>query len=426
MFKITDLNKNLVSGLLVSFIALPLCIAISIASGFPVLSGIITAIIGGVLVSQISGSNVTINGPAAGMIVVILDSVQKLGNGDSILGYKLTLGAIVVASALQIATSFTSLPNLMRKFPEVVIRGMMCAIGLIVILKQVFTMFGYKIPKDGMIKLITDVPQAFLGMQLETFFIGIFTIFFIILWNKKIAKIPTFSKIPVYLIVIIFGSVLGHVMNISENKHFLIQSYSSTPSSLFLALPDSILDAFSFPKFQSIASWNFILSVLTIFAVGSIETTLSAIAVDKMDPQKRNTNLQKDLRGVAIGNAICGFVGALPMIAEVVRSSANIKYGATNKSSNFFHGLFILIMVGLLGFMLHLIPMCVLAAMLILIGWNLINVKLVKDMCCEYKLNLPIILSVVFFTLYIDLLVGITSGLIIYSIGKVLVKNARL
>ena len=150
MLKIEDFRKNALSGLLVSFIALPLCLAISIASGFPILAGFITAIIGGMLVSQISGSHVTINGPAAGMIVVILDSVERLGGGDVIAGYKLTLGAIVVASILQIATSFTKIPTLMRKFPEEVIRGMMVAIGSIVILKQIFTMCSYQMPKHKM------------------------------------------------------------------------------------------------------------------------------------------------------------------------------------------------------------------------------------------------------------------------------------
>ena len=131
------LRQNITSGFLVSFIALPLCLAISTASGFPIISGIITAIVGGILVSQLSGSNLTINGPAAGMIVVILDSVERLGGENLVNGYKLTLGAIIIASILQIITSFTKAPEMMKKFPESVIRGMMVAIGSIVILKQI-------------------------------------------------------------------------------------------------------------------------------------------------------------------------------------------------------------------------------------------------------------------------------------------------
>ncbi len=408
-------RNNFLSGLLVSFIALPLCIAISIASGFPILSGIVTAIIGGIIVSQISGSNVTINGPAAGMIVVILDSVERLGGGDAIAGYKYTLAAIVFASVLQVITSFTQLPEKMRKFPESVIRGMMVAIGIIVILKQVFTMFGYKIPKDRLVKLVTDLPQAFLGMQIETFVIGMFVIVCITLWNKFVKK-GVLVKMPVYLLVILLGSLLAFILNISQNQHFLNASLASPPFSLFVKLPHSILEAFALPDFGKISSLSFMISVFTIFAVGSLETILSAIAVDKIDHQKRRSDLKKDLRGVGIGNLICGTVGALPMIAEVVRSTANVKYGATNKWSNFFHGVFLLTMVTLLGGVLGFVPLCVLAAMLILIGWNLINVKLIKQMYHEEKSSILVITSVAFFTIYIDLLVGILAGIVVHAI----------
>jgi len=413
------LRQNITSGFLVSFIALPLCLAISTASGFPIISGIITAIVGGILVSQLSGSNLTINGPAAGMIVVILDSVERLGGENLVNGYKLTLGAIIIASILQIITSFTKAPEMMKKFPESVIRGMMVAIGSIVILKQIFTVFGYKIPHDSMIKLITDIFDAFLGMQLETFAIGIFTIIFIVLWNKVIKKGPL-SRLPVYLLAIILGSAIAYILKISHNQHFLIEEYSVKPSSLFVNLPKSIKDSFAMPIFDKEISINFLISTFTIFAVGSIETILSAIAVDKLDHQRRNTDLKKDLRAIGIGNLICGSIGALPMIAEVVRSSANIKYGATDKWSNFFHGVFLLLFITIFNDIIAFIPLCVLASMLILIGWNLINIKLIREMYREWKPSLIVIITVAFFTIYIDLLVGILMGLSIYYA----IKNA--
>ncbi len=420
MLKVEDLRKNALSGLLVSFIALPLCLAISIASGFPILAGFITAIIGGLLVSHLSGSHVTINGPAAGMIVVILDSVERLGGGDVIMGYKLTLGAIVVASILQIATSFTKIPTLMRKFPEEVIRGMMVAIGSIVILKQIFTVCSYQMPKHKMLQLITDIPLALGGMQVETFAIGIFVIAFIIFWGRLV-KSGFLAKIPVYLLVIVIASILAFAFNIAGNHHYLFSSFAHQSSHLFVELPSSILKAFALPSFDGLTSKNFIISIAMIFAVGSIETILSAIAVDKLDIQKRRTNLQKDLRGVGIGNLICGAIGGLPMIAEIVRSSANIKYGATNKWANFFHGLFLLVFIVFLTKLIGFIPLCVLAAMLMLIGWNLINIKLIKQMYAQWKPSILVIASVVFFTLWIDLLVGIISGLIVYFAFKKLV-----
>ena len=216
-----NLKQNVVSGLSVSLIALPLCLAIANASNFPILTGIITAIIGGLLVSRISGSFLAINGPAAGMIVIVLDCVERLGKGDVMLGYKATLGAIVVAAILQIITGFTKLPNLMRKFPEEVIRGMMVAIGGIIIIKQAFIIFAYQPPKHSLVQLILDLPKAFLGMKIEVFAISIGVVAFIIFWQKKV-KCGFFSKIPVYLLTILLFSVLAFFLDINNNNHYLI------------------------------------------------------------------------------------------------------------------------------------------------------------------------------------------------------------
>jgi MFS superfamily sulfate permease-like transporter len=411
MFKIPDFRQNIISGLLVSFVALPLCIAISMASGFPPLSGVFTAIIGGIIVSQISGSNVTINGPAAGMIVVILDAVQKLG-------YSSTLAAIVFASILQILFSLTSLPEKMRKFPESIIRGMMMAIGLIVILKQLFILLGYRAPSVGLIEMIGYLPNAFMGMEIETFALGSFAIIFIFLWKKYLEKHNVFRKIPVYLVVIIITSILAALFDISNQHHHLMESFATQTASTFLNVPNSILTSFSFPDFSKFYSFDFAISAFTIFAVGSLETVLSALAVDKVDPKKRRTNLKKDLRAVGIGNLICGSIGALPMISEIVRSSANVKYGATNKWSNFFHGIFLLLMITIFNQTLKFIPLCVLAGMLIVIGWNLINFKLFSKIYRRHKYNFLTIISVIFFTLYIDLLVGIVAGVAVYFLTE--------
>ncbi len=416
MFKINDLQKNLTSGLLVSFIAMPLCIAISIASGFPVLSGLFTAIIGGILVSHISFSRLSIKGPAAGMIVVILDSVERLGAGDIMLGYKYTLAAIVLASIAQLITSFTKLPILMRKFPECIIRGMMMSIGLIVILKQLFILFSYKAPKVGLIELFLKLPAAFMGMETATFAIGIFTIILIFSWKKSFDNNKFFKLIPAHLIAIIFGSALAIYFNIAQNSHFLIPEMANPVTSLFLMIPASITDAIAFPDFSKFATFGFALSVFSIFAVGSLETILSAVAVDKLDLSHKTTDLKYDLRGVAIGNLICGLIGALPMITEIVRSSANIKYGATNKWSNFFHGAFLLMMITIFNPFLHFIPLCVLAGMLIMIGWTLVNFPLSIQIFKESKHHFATIISVIFFTLYIDLLVGIFAGIIVYFV----------
>ena len=235
MSNVANLKQNAVAGLSVSLIALPLCLAIANASNFPILAGIITAIIGGLLVSRISGSFLAINGPAAGMIVIVLDCVERLGKGDVMLGYKATLGAIVVAAILQIITGFTKLPNLMRKFPEELIRGMMVAIGGIIIIKQAFIIFAYQPPKHSLVQLILDLPKAFLGMKIEVFAISCGVVAFIIFWQKKV-KCGFFSKIPVYLLTILLFSVLAFFLDINNNNHYLINSFSNPAKSLFINL----------------------------------------------------------------------------------------------------------------------------------------------------------------------------------------------
>jgi len=320
-----------------------------------------------------------------------------------------------VAAILQIITGFTKLPNLMRKFPEEVIRGMMVAIGIIIIIKQAFIIFAYQPPKHSLVQLILDLPKAFLGMKIEVFAISIGVVAFIIFWQKKV-KCGFFSKIPVYLLTILLFSVLAFFLDINNNNHYLINSFSNPAKSLFINIPNSFLSAFSLPNFAQFFSFEFLVSVFAIYAVASIETVLSAIAVDKLDPQNRTTNLRKDLKAIGCGNLVCGLVGGLPMITEIIRSSANIKYGASNSWSNFFHGLFLLLFVLFFASFINFIPLCVLASILMIIGVNLINFPLIKKMYVESKSSLFVILTVVAFTIATDLLIGVFSGLLVYWI----------
>lgn len=417
-----QIKQNIISGLLVSIIALPLSIAIASASQFPVMAGIFTAIIGGILVSQISGSHVTINGCAAGMIVVIIDAVEKLGKGDLILGYKYTLGAIVCASILQIMTSFTKIPQLTRKFPEIVIRGMMMSIGLIVLVKQIFILNGFKPINVDIIALIKYLPQSFIGMQIESFLIGLITISIIIIWKKYFESKKQFRFIPAHLLAIIIGSIIANIYNLHQHQHFLNPSVASPLASSYISIPNNITSAFSFPNFDLFFSIEFLIATLTIYAVASLETMVSAIAVEKVDPLKRTTDLKKEIRAIGLGNAICGMIGALPMIAEIVRSTANVSYGATNKFSNFFHGIALLLMITVFSNFLNYIPLCVLSGMLIIIGFNMINYQLFIKIFKNNKIHALIILITIFFTLKIDLLCGILFGLIAFFIGKKIFK----
>jgi len=419
-----NLKTNFLSGILVSFIALPLCIAIASASSFPIMSGIITAIIGGIVVSQISGNKLAINGPAAGLIVIILDSVERLGDGNNMQGYLYTLGAISIASILQFLTSFTKITDLMRKFPEYIIRAMMMAIGLIVLLKQFFILSNYQPPKVSILGLFKFIPNAILGMQIENFVIGMLVIILIIFWKNILEKKhKIFKLIPIYLLVIFIGIGLAKFIDLKNNQHFLFTQFSHPNANNFINISPNLKEAFNFPDFGIIYSFKFWLSVLTIYSVASIETILSSIALDKIG--KTQTNLNKDLRAIGIGNFLCSLCGSLPMITEIVRSSANVNYGASNKFSNFFHGISLLIMVIFFGSYLNLIPLCVLAGMLILVALNMINLKLFKQIYHQNKIEFFIIITIILTTLYSDLLIGILIGLLLHLIANYGKKTAK-
>ena len=257
-----------------------------------------------------------------------------------------------------------------------------------------------------------------MGANLESLILGIFAIFFIFFWKKYLEQKYRICKIiPVYLLTIFIGAILAQILDIQHNQHFIMKSFSDPLESSFITISKNISDTINFPNFSLIYSLKFWIATFTIYAVGSLETILSAIAIDKIDPQKRQTNLSKDIRGIGIGNAICGSLGALPMIAEIVRSSANISYGATNKIANFSHGICLLLMVTLFQKYLNFIPLSILAGMLIIIALNMINFKDLINHFNKNKKEFFIILAIVFFTLYIDLLVGIGCGLCLHLIA---------
>lgn len=404
-------RSDLLSGFLVFLIALPLCLGISMASGFPPMAGIITAIIGGLVVSRISGSFVTINGPAAGLIVVILDSVQELGNGDAMAGYHLTLAAIVVASVLQILMGIFKAGKLSAFFPSSVVHGMLAAIGIIIMAKQIHTLLGVKPEAKSLLGVIAEVPHSFLNMNPEIAFIGFCGLAILIVW--AFIKNPTLKMIPAPLLVVVLGLFLGQDFDLDEVHEYNIQDhvYPLGPSFL-VAVPQNFFSGFTFPDFSKIAELEFWECVITIWLVGSLESLLSASAVDKLDPYKRNSNLNRDLTAVGVGNLVSGMVGGLPMIAEIVRSSANVNNGAKTAWANFFHGLFLLIFVALFPKLIHEIPLTALAALLVFTGFRLASPKEFAKTLSVGLDNFAVFVITIIGVLATDLLIGVAIGIV--------------
>lgn len=412
-------RSDLLSGFLVFLIALPLCLGIAMASGFPPMSGIISAIIGGVLVSRISGSHVTINGPAAGLIVVIVDAVQSLGQGDAMAGYRYTLAAIVVASLLQILLGIFKAGKLSAFFPSSVVHGMLAAIGIIIMAKQIHTLLGVKPEAKSLLGTIAEIPHSVMNLNPEVSAIGLLGLTLLIIWS--VIKQPTLKMVPAPLLVVLLGLALGQYFDLDHIHQYLFlpdaeilphHEFTVGPSFL-VAVPENFMAGFYFPDFSKIATSEFWVSVITIWLVGSLESLLSASAVDKLDPYKRNSNLNRDLTAVGIGNLLSGMIGGLPMIAEIVRSSANINNGAKTGWANFFHGLFLLIFVALFPKLIHEIPLAALAALLVFTGFRLSSPKEFAKTLAVGLDHFAVFVITILGVLATDLLIGVAIGIVV-------------
>ena len=412
-------RSDLLSGFLVFLIALPLCLGISMASGFPPSAGIITAIIGGVLVSRISGSHVTINGPAAGLIVVVYDAVQSLGGGDAMAGYRFTLAAIVVASVIQIFMGVFKAGRLSSFFPASVVHGMLAAIGIIIMTKQIHVVLGATPEKGSLFSTMAQIPHSLMNLNPEIAIIGFSGLAILIAWSM--IKNKTLKMIPAPLIVVLVGIGFARYFDLDHehmylflpDAHFLPHHEETVGPKFLVAISGNFMSSFYFPDFSKIADLEFWEAVVTISLVGSLESLLSAMAVDKLDPYKRHSNLNKDLTAVGVGNLVAGCVGGLPMIAEIVRSSANVNNGAKTSWANFFHGALLLLFVVLFPRLIHSIPLAALASLLVFTGFRLASPKEFAKTMALGKEQLFIFVVTIIGVIATDLLVGVAIGIVV-------------
>ncbi len=411
-------RSDALSGFLVFLIALPLCLGIAMASGFPPSAGIITAIVGGILVSRISGSFITINGPAAGLIVVILDSVHELGKGDAMAGYRYTLAAIAIAGLIQIAMGVFKAGKLSAFFPSSAVHGMLAAIGIIIMAKQIHVMLGVKPDADTLFQTIGAIPRSLMDMNPEVASIGGIGLAILVLWSML--KSRRLKMIPAPLVVVLVGLALARYYDLDDEHIYLflpdasfLPHHEFTIGPKFLvSIPQNFLAGFAFPDFSLAGTRIFWQQVVTICLVGSLESLLSAAAVDKLDPCKRQSDLNRDLAAVGVGNTICGMIGGLPMIAEIVRSSANVNNGAKTGWANFFHGVFLLIFVALFPKLIHEIPLASLAALLVFTGYRLASPhEFRKTLEIGYE-QLGVFVITIVGVLATDLLIGVGIGIL--------------
>ncbi len=415
-------RDDMLSGFLVFLIALPLCLGIAMASGLPPMAGILSAIVGGIIVSRINGSYVTITGPAAGLIVVILDAVETMGNGDPIAGYRFALAAIVVAGIFQILMGIFKVGSLSAFFPTSVVHGMLAAIGIIIMTKQIHVMLGVTPDPGSLFSSMAQIPHSFINMNLEIGVIGISGLLLLILWNQL--QHPFFRKIPGPIVVVSLGIGLGlffdlahrHIYHLPAQLQMLTNIFAGEESvgpAYLVAISEHFMSSFYFPDFSKVPTLEFWVAVISICLVGSLESLLTTVAVDKLDPYKRKSNLDRDIMGVGAGNTLSGLIGGSAMISEVVRSSANIGNGAKTGWANFFHGSFMLLFVILFPRVIHSIPLAALAALLVYVGFQLAApkefIKVLQVGSEQFFMFVVTIIGV----LATDLLIGVAIGIVV-------------
>lgn len=418
---------DFVSGLLVFLIALPLCLGIALASGYPAIAGVFTAIVGSLLTTFISNSELTIKGPAAGMIVIVAGCVAAFG-GDGANGgfsdgdmsaYRMALAVGVTAGALQIVFGLLRGGILGEFFPLSAVHGMLAAIGVIIMVKQLPIALGVEGAKGEPLEMIRHIPTYFQQMNPEIALIGGIGLLIMFLWPLVQKNIPAIKSLPAALIVLLVTVPIGMYFNLIETHGYEFggQQYKVGESFLvqmpdriggmfdFITTPD-FAGAFSVERYPTALYW-----VGMFFAIGTLESLLSAKAVDVIDPWKRKTDFNRDTAAVGFANVVASFVGGLPMISEIVRSKANIDNGGRTRFADLWHGVFLLACVALIPTVLHRIPLAALAAMLIFTGFRLTHPK---EFIHTYRIGreqLIIFVATLVGVLATDLLIGIFIGI---------------
>ena len=403
-FSLKYIKEDMPAGLVVFLVALPLCLGIALASGAPLFSGIIAGMVGGIVVASISGSALSVTGPAAGLTVIVLNGILQLGSFD------LFLVAVMIAGVVQIILGYFKAGLIGYYFPSSVIKGMLAAIGIILILKQLPIAIGYN-------KAINS------SFHIGSIIIASVSIVTILIWDIPfLKKIALFKWVPGALVAVLIGVGLNTLF---------IQYHSewALPAEAMVKLPvakssASFFQQFTLPNFSGLANYEVYILGVTIAIIASLETLLSTEAADKLDPYKRVTPTNRELVAQGVGNFVSGLIGGLPMTAVIVRTSANVNAGAKTKLSAIFHGILLLISVVFFAQFLNKIPLACLAAVLLLVGYKLAKVSLFKEMyTLGWEQFMPFIVTILAIQ-FTDLLKGIAMGMLV-AIFYILRTNYR-
>ena len=406
MITFSKFKNDFPASIVVFLVALPLCLGVAKASGAPALSGIISGVVGGVIVGFFSKSQISVSGPAAGLTAVVFAAIAQLGKFD------VFLVAVVIAGLIQIISGYARGGFIANYIPSNVIKGLLAAIGIILILKQIPHAFGYdKVPEEDFAFIQSDHKNTFSELltilnhfSYGAIVVSIISLLILIYWNKM--KYKFLKYIPDSLVVVFFGVILNSVFD-----HFIPFLYIHKDNLVNIPEFKGFSNLFSFPNFNHLSDYNVWLLGGTIAAIASIETLLNLEAVQNIDPHKRKASPNRELIAQGIGNMFSGLIGGIPITSVIVRSSVNVNAGGQTKLSTIMHGVFLFLSLLFLSSILNLIPFSSLAAILIMTGYKLAKVEIfVEKFKKGWNQFIPFVVTVIAI-LFTDLLVGILIGL---------------
>ena len=413
------LPKNIFSGFVVSLIALPLGLGLAMASEAPPIAGIIAAVVGGLVVSILGGSHVTITGPGNGMVGVLLVAVTTLGLQGM-------FAAVICSGLLLVLLGFMRMGKLADFFPSSAIQGMLAAIGLIILGKQFHIMLANKLTLESSIDYLLAIPNT-LNRVLHfednslifAAIFGIISLSIMVLYPRIRNKYLQLLPAPMWIVLLSIGfsyyyELILNLPNPISETYML----SGVPSA------NEIISDLPTPQFALIATFPFWMSVLALTLIASIESLLSIKAVDKLDPYKRRSNVNRDLKSLGLATIGSGFLGGINVVTVIARSSVNANNGGTNRSSNFAHAVFLIIFIALFSTQLTRIPLPALMAILVYTGYKLASPKLIRRIFSVGKEQLVIFFVTLFVTLYVDLITGIAAGVLVTFIIHILINKS--
>ena len=421
---IENWQSDLIAAVSVSLIALPLSLGIALAAGAPAMSGIISAIVGGVVTTLYRGGHISVNGPAKGVIAVILLGIALMDDGSG-QAFNYVLAAVVISGAIQVLLGLLKLGRLADIFHSSVIHGILAAIGIIIFAKQIHVALGTHSDSSSIIQNLVDavlfLPQANPIVVIISI-VGLL----LLLFHSKISN-RFFHILPTPMWVIALSIPFVYAFNFFDHHtlSFLGKTYEVGPS-LLLDIPDNIMDSIMHPNFSKINTIEFWTTVVSILIITSIESLAIAKAVDKIDPYKRKTDLNKDLIGIGLSTMVAGLIGGLPIIAVIIRSTVNIHNGAKTKWSNMYQGLLLLIFIVVLSPIMRQVPLCAFAILLVYTGFKLASPSVFKQIYNQGIEQLIFFIATMVLTLYTNLLIGLLGGLLLAMVSHMLLAKASI